>query len=451
MSSPEALVSTLQRLRVEEIGIEDRLRNQAAAHLHDLFVNADELVNQLHNWFIQHPDGTIRVNVKLLYEEVVDRHGKRDPARPRWVHLMRDTVRPQWSARGSLTFKEIVERGWGTEESIRVQLGTRPFSGELTSACLSRLMLHLSSRTVIEADPAHQWQAHSLGLCAGTLGLAVEAPVIACDPIGSISPQSPREELSEGELSGMLSSQMDDRVWKEYTEAVVRHLNEDDIGTDLRPLMQSIWIEWNTELGKSKSHGASFVRAMLATAEEWKRKGFDVAVRTGRLLVEELARATIVALAIAAALTAGGIPTSVGPEGTIENLRLGPISAHIVALAAASHPDDRKPWRLSDAPGAMFSEEAGITILGVVDASSSELYGLACEEVVPFHTSDAAAQNYHHTGRPFPLLTASPLFRVSIKKGLSAVQRYLSEALGMMNADLVKSLQEAVEGAPANG
>ncbi len=389
--------------------------------------------------------------MQLLYSEVIDRYGTRDPARPRWIHLTRDSVTPQWQARGPLALSEIVERGWGNSEGLRIQLGAQPFSGEPTSAALARLILHLSPRMVTEADDVDKWRSHSLGLCAGTLGISTEPPYITCIPIMSTSSQPPREEVSEQEFSMMLSKKMNDNVWEAYINAVAKHLSEDDIGSDLRPAMQKVWAVWNAVLNKSAPHQASFVRAMLATAEEWSRKGFDSSVRAGRLLIEDLARASLTALAIAATLEAGGIPANLGPDGSAENLHFGSVSAHIIALAAASHPSDRKPCRFSDAPGAMFLAETGITILGVVDASASDLYRLACGETVPFSASDAASQNYRHPGQPFPLLTAGPLFREALRTGLTAMRQHLAEALGLMDDDRAKGLREAIERATIYG
>src|SRR4051812_45889595 len=104
---------------------------------------------------------------------------------------------------------------------------------------------------------------------------------------------------------------------------------------------------------------------MLATVEESTRRGFDIAVRSGRLLVQDLARSTIIALATAAALSAAGVTVSLGAEGSLDTLRFGTVRSHVIALTAASHPDDRKPCKLSAAPAAMLSSEAGLAILAV--------------------------------------------------------------------------------------
>lgn len=99
--NPDTILPILQRLRVEELGLEERLRERAAAHLQDIFLNAEELVIQIHNWFLQHPDGAIVVNIPLLYEQVIDRHGRRDATRPRWIQLSRNAVKPQWTVQGA--------------------------------------------------------------------------------------------------------------------------------------------------------------------------------------------------------------------------------------------------------------------------------------------------------------------------------------------------------------
>jgi len=242
---------------------------------------------------------------------------------------------------------------------------------------------------------------------------------------------------------------MNDIVWNAYLSAVATRLIEEEIGADLRTAMQRLWLPWTNALSTAAQR-ARFVASMLATAEEWQRSGFDAAVRAGSSAVDQLARATLVALAMCASFDSGGIACSIRAEDSIQNLQLGGFSAHLMALSAASHPDDRRPWHISQAPAAMFRAESGMTILGVVDASTSELYRVACEDAVPFHASADASQNYHHTGQPFPILTASPLFYQALGKGLSAMRKHLAEALTQMNDDRVAGLSRAILEASTN-
>lgn len=451
-TSSDDLVAMLQRLAVHELGLEDALRDRAAAHLRDRFLNAKELVTQLHNWFVQHPDGTLLADVNVLYSEVIERYGKREPGSARWIHLSRSAGTPQWEARGTLPLGGLVSSTWGTQETIRVQLGTPPIHGEDASSTLCRLALHHSSRTIYEASEGFEWRAHSSQLCGGTLGEPSQPTELACAAAAGTPPHPAREKVTETRLGITLEDDMNQFVWSAYVAAVDRILREEEIEAALRTAMQAMWTSWNAALTDSASRRASFVSSMLATAEEWTRAGFDRRIRSGRRLIGELARTTLVALALAATFHAGGIDATVGEDGSIDTIRLGSVRAHAIALSAASHPSDRRPRRLSDAPWAMFSGEAGVAILGGIEASAHELFSVAREEAVPFYASPSASQNYHHAGGPFPFFTNSPPFRNALRKGIPGMQRHLLDILGRMHDQRVESLIDAVKGGlPAHG
>lgn len=448
---PGDIIATLQRLHVVDLGLEDRLRSQAVNQLQDLFTNAEDVVRQLHHWFLERPDGTIAVTLPLLYEHVIEPYGKRDPSRPRWIHLTRDAVKPQWQVRGPLAVRKLVEGAWGAAGRVRMELNAKPFGREATSACLARLMLHQSPGGVTEAD-APGWQAHSHALCAGTLGISASVPLLNCTPIGRTPVQGAREDVPESELAELLSSQMDTRVWDAYSDDVTQRLSETEIAADLRVGMQALWSAWHS--GLPPAQRAGFIRSMLATAEEARRDDFQATVRSGLLLVEQLARATIVALAIAATLRVGGISSRIASSSAdrgVDNLHLGTVVAHIIALNAASHPGDRRARPLSHDTGALLSHEAGMAILGAVEASSAQIFAVACQAAVPFHSSDVSSQHYHQAGRPFPILTAGPLFYDALRTGIAAMQQHLGQVLASMNDGLVSSLREAVEEKQTNG
>ena len=99
----------------------------------------------------------------------------------------------------------------------------------------------------------------------------------------------------------------------------------------------------------------------------------------------------------------------------------------------------------------MFASESGIAILGVVEASATELFDVAAADAGPFHTSDHASENFRHAGLPPPLLTASPKFVAAMARGVEAVRLYLSDVLHHMNDRRLQSLLSALEGASHNG
>ncbi len=445
-----AVVEALQRLWLHELGLETKLLSTAVSHLRDVFRNPEEVVKQLHNWFVQNSDGKLSIGIDLLYKEIVEVYGQRDPNRPTWIHLARNSA-TLWDVRGPLELDQVVRGAWGSQANVRLQLGAPPYRGDAASASLARLILHQSSRALTEAPSPAEWQRHGMDLCGGTLGKFPENPDLAFNTTATTPSIPPRAQVPASELAEKLASLMNDTVWSECASIVSRYLHEDDVADDLRTAMQSVWDEWGKTLAPSPTDRATFLRSMLATADEWTRTGFDVAVRTGRLRTEELARSTMVALAITATFKDGSVSVTLGASGGVDNLILGTVPAHVIALAAASHPTDRRPSRICDAPRAMLEKENGIAILASIGEAAEELFAVARLEGVPFHASDDAAQNYQHPGDPFPILTAGPLLRAAMKKGLAATKAHLARALGHMNDARINGLRQAIKRAPNGG
>lgn len=444
------VVATLQRLQVDEIGTEVTLLARAAAHLQELFTNSEEIVRRLHERFIQYPDGTIAVGINLLYEQVIDPWGKRDPTRAPWIHLTRHAVTSDWEARGPLAVDELVQRAWSSTANSRVQLASPPLVGDAASASVSRLLLHQPSRAAIEATHVAEWRGHVPSICGGTLGTSARTPTLNLALLTEAVAHHPaRDQKTEREFALALSNRMDATCWDSYVSAVSRRLHEDEIALDLRGAMQPLWTAWNAQLGHAPAR-AKFLQSMLATVEEWGRRGFERSARAGPLLIDDLARATLIALAIASTLSSPKVSVLLHLGDSEQNLSLGAVPVHVIALNAASHPDDRRPWTLSDAPGPFLSGEPGIAILGVIEASERDLYAVALESSVPFHASEAAAQNYRHIGPPRPVLTASPVLRAAMRTSISAVRTHVTEALARMNDARIQGLRQAVHGAPEN-
>lgn len=443
------IVTTLQRLHVKELGTEQTLLERAAHHLQDLFTNADEVVKQLHHWFIQYPDGRIVVDVSVLYREIIDKYAIRDGGRIPWIHVVRNRALPQWESHGLLGVDQLVERAWRGTDSTRIEIGAPPYDADPASCALGRLVLHASPRSTTSADGS-EWRAHCHRVCAGTLGASTAGPSLAFAPVPLAPNHPPREQVLEDAFARCLTEKMDSELWRAYVDAVARDLRAPEFAADLRTTMQQIWGTWVVSLSAS-NHRQSFLASMLATAEEWQRSGFDKAGRRGLHAVDELARSTITGLAVAAAFSAGGLSTELGADGVLENLRLGAVSGRIVALSAASHPDTRRPCRFTDSPAAMLAHEPGLTILGAIEASASELHQLACAEAVPFHAPDEAVENYRHVGRPSAILTCSPHLRAAMRLGIVAVQQHLGQALQRAHDDMLDSLRAAVQGAVPNG
>ena len=445
-----AVLTTLQHLHVEELGLEDALRARARAHLRDLFTNADEVVDQINSWFLNNPDGTVVVDVALLYERIVERVAKRDPARPRWIHLSRDPVRATWACRGPLAQEDLVTVSWDVGRG-RVQLGTPPRTGEAVSSALARLALHRVGSTSMEVSVADaaDWSQQSATLCGGTLGKSTTPVRFASNAASIETPaHAPRAETDTPTFAAQLNDAMDARVWTALVGAVDKRLVEEKLEQGLRSKMRATWTAWHACLDADSSRRASFLRSMLATVEEWGRNGFDASVRVGPELADDLARTTVVALAVAAAFDGSTMTVDVGAAGAINNLVLGEVRAHVVALSAASHPEERKPYPLTNAAGPMLAAETGIAILGVVNASASDLFDVAFEETVPFHASDLASQSFRHAGAPPPILTANPKFVAALSKGVEALRKHLAEVLGRMNDLRLESLRRALNGAP---
>jgi hypothetical protein len=203
-ATADSVVNALRRLWIHELGLEEKLLAGAVGHLQDVFLNPDEVAKQIHNWFVQNPEGAVRVDVGLLYAQVIDLYGKRDPSRPRWIHLARDPAKPQWDVRGPLGLDDLVDGAWGASSSVRVQLAAIPFKGDDASASLSRLVLHQSSRATIEAADPPEWQRHGMSLCGGTLGSVGESPDIAFATLSRVAGSKPfgrRRDAQDGKVT----------------------------------------------------------------------------------------------------------------------------------------------------------------------------------------------------------------------------------------------------------
>jgi hypothetical protein len=64
--SADVIVQALRRLWIHEMGLEEKLLAGTVGHLKEVFLNPQEVAKQLHKWFVQHPDGAIRLDVALL-------------------------------------------------------------------------------------------------------------------------------------------------------------------------------------------------------------------------------------------------------------------------------------------------------------------------------------------------------------------------------------------------
>ncbi|HEX3871455.1 MAG TPA: ABC-three component system protein [Pirellulales bacterium] len=449
-STPAAtIVAALEVLHVHELGSEEDLRRLANSHICDLFTNADEVVTQLHSWFLQHSDGLIRIDSTVLHAEVIDRHAKRDPARGRWVHFARSGS-SRWEARGPLATADVVERYWSGSENVRVQIGCKPFFGEEMTGPLARLMIHRSGGSTAEAADVVDWQSTAGRLCGETLGLTTDVLPLACGSAPATHPHPPRTDVTTTELANTLSTAMDDHVWCAFVAAVPQQLHDERCAADVRAAALMLWDRWLAQLAE-RAQRANLVCSMLMTAHESTRPGFDASVRSGRLLIPDLARAAAIALVIGVGFEAGGTNVAIALDGRPHNLILDTLSAHLIALTMASHPGDRRPCRLADDPAEMLAEETGMAILAGVQASATELYGIARDAALPFNASATATENLLHRGPPVLVLTASPHLLAAMRQSVDAVKQHVFGQLQQMTADRNNKMKRAVAEAVANG
>lgn len=444
-ASSETAVIALGKLFVRALGTEHVVRARAIAHLEDLFVNADEVVTQLHNWLLHHSDGLIRIDSNVLHEQVIDQHAKRDINRSRWVHLSRNDVTSRWEARGPVAFASVVESAWAGSGRVRVQVGSEPFLREEALAPLARLLIHRAPGSTAEAAHGSDWGNAANGLCGSTLGVASQGLPLSCSVAPTVHPHPPRSDQTVTEFAVGLTSAMDEHVWKELVAAVPKLLYADRLAEDVRSATLALWARWLLEL-KTPAHRANLCRSMLATAEESTRSGMDASVRSGPLLVNDLARAVEIALVMGVGLEAGGKTVAILPDGRPQNLLIENVRAHLIAVTIASHPRDRQPCRLAADPTEMLADETGIAILAGVDANAMELYGIACDAAVSFHASDASNSNLKHRGSPAPFLTASPGLMRAMNLSLNAVRQHVVDQLQQMAIHRANELRQAIAG-----
>lgn len=423
-ATPGAIVAILKRFHIEELGLEGDLRKRAANHLRDVFTNPEDVVGRIHDWFCQHPDGIIKIDVNLLYQQVVETTAKRMLGKSQWIYLRREPGTSQWNCEGPLPLSAVVETILKRKAPVSVRVHAEPHKGDLASRSLARLFLHYSTPCLTSVSTQWKWQTFAECLCGGTLGMtdAWTAPVLS--DLDERHAYPPREVFTEDDIAKRLHGRMDELLWDKYIEAVQQNLKDREIESDLRQQMQALWAAWLPKLNATPRR-AAFLESMLATVEEGRRDGFDVRLRNGPSACDELARATTNVLAIAAAFEAAGRPTIPKPINSEQTMSLGEFPAHVLALTCASHPKTRRPYRFCGDPEATLADERGITILATVEADPKAFHSYAAAARSPFHVVDAPSPPYNHQDPPCPVLTAGLDFSAAIKKGLPALRQHL--------------------------
>lgn len=448
--SDATIVEALQYLHIHRLGTEDELKRKAASHLSDFFANVDDVVTQLHAWFVQHSDGLIQIDSHLLHELVIEKHAKWHPSKGRWVHFSRRGT-TDWETRGPLPVEKVVDGAWGSAENVRIDVGSKPYAGDSMSSSLSRLLLHRTRSAYAGAADATEWQLAANDVCGGTLGVATDALPLACGAAPAAHPHPPRLDLTGVELADKLAKAMDRRLWTEFVEVVQKQLHECRCAADVRDATIKLWHSWQSDLPTPELR-AGFLRSMLATAEESSRRGLDASVRSGRLLIGELARATIIGLTVACGLAAVGRSAALAASGLpMQNYSIDGAAAHLIALHLASHPRDRKPCRIDEDPVEVLADERGTAILAAVGTGPAELYGLARDGALSLAASASASSGMTHRGPPPSVLTASPNLLHAMTQSLTAVGEYVAAVLDQMASDLRQQLQAVVAEAAANG
>lgn len=441
-------VATLKNLYVHELGTEEVVRARAVAHLNELFTNADEVVTHLQNWLVQHSDGLIQIDSNVLHAEVIDRYAKHAVGRGRWVHLCRGGT-SRWEARGPIALDQLVGSAWEELSNVRVQVGSQPFTGEQAVGPIARLLLHRAAGALAESAHGAAWRGTASKLAGETLGLTSGGLPLSCGPGPAAHPHPPRSDLTTAEFARELANSMDDYVWAALLNGVPAAIHAARCAADVRSAILSIWERWLLQL-TTREQRAALCCSMLATAEESMRVGLEPELRSGPLLVNELAQSMVIALALGVGFEAAGHNVDVRPE-RVRNLLIASRAAHLIAVPIASHPRDRQPCRFEDDPVEMLAPETGMTILAGVGASALDLYGIAREAAAPFHATDASSSSLKHRGLPEPLLTASAHLRQAMRHSVEAVRQHVVGQLQQMAKDRSTQLRDAVAGASTNG
>jgi len=243
---------------------------------------------------------------------------------------------------------------------------------------------------------------------------------------------------------------MDEHVWSQLLVAVPKALYATRCADGVRSAGLALWERWVVQL-TTREQRANLCRSMLVTVEESRRPGLDSAVRSGPLLISELAAGVTIALVIGVGFEAAGKSVTILPQGRPQNLLIATLSAHLIAVTIASHPHDRQPCRFADDPTDMLADETGMTILAGVEASAIDLYGIAREAAVSFLAADSSTSNLRHRGSPVPLLTASPRLRQAMTVSIEAVRQHVVDQLKQMADDRNNELKQVVAGAVTHG
>jgi hypothetical protein len=446
--TPQQMLDFLRRFFVERAGLEPEISGRAETHLSHAFLNTAELVRAIHAWLLQWPNGAILIDPPLLYDEILTAHGTRDPARPLWLELTRETGRPVWSARGPLSVEKLPEAVWAVNAAsapVRIGIAASPFQNDLATSAVVRLLVHRDAPVTVTLEAEHEWRAHAARLCGGTLGATDDELDLKCGRHPQRAATAASKSLDADAFAKLLEEAMLDIFWRTMSEAVDKKLMSMPIEQNLRKDMRSHWASWYRYLSTSAQERQRFLSSMAATAEELRRPGFDRTVRVGQVLVDRFAKTAIFALAVASVFIAGGTIVDLAVAGTDVSMRFGAEVAHLIAIGAASFPGSDLPRSFIDATalGSVLREEAGVVLLGGLEASPIEIYNFALESGLPYHASESLPERYGSVGRPPIVISPGLEISKAIAQGSEALRLSLLNALTHMEADLLGSLLRA--------
>jgi hypothetical protein len=443
-SDPSKLLGFVRQFYVDELGDDRTLQRTGERCLRSHFADPVDMFERLVSFFDKYPDGRIHVTYKVLADEVL---AGRLPAlgAPSWIDLRLNPAGTRWELRGTVGSKALVSSAWKCSRPTELHLSSTPVMNDEISVQLARLALHRSPLVTAVSERHQEWSLRIEDYCCGTMGHAQHAGIPSIHAgTAPTTPQEPMEQLEVAALLDHLTSTMDAVLWASLTDSVRLALRTLNLHPLLRSAMQSAWETWHSNLDADASMRSDFLARMLATRGEARRRHFRVATRLGLLAIPSLTNGLVMALALNAAFSAGGLPVLPSTREPTSNLAIGSFFSHVLAVALAHDERSAAVTSLAHHPSHCLSDESRTLILSLVHEEASQLLEFWRQDERKYSQADSSSTSYDKSGPEFPIITASASYIRSLEDGCNALREHLASVLKLIDDENYTSLARAV-------
>lgn len=453
----EQLRGFLRDLRLVELGGVEEIQKQGAQHLRATYENNEDLYNQIFGYLIKRVDGRFEFNYELLYNEVLRKHGQRDPAAKKWFRAQRDHIWAQWSITGTTSVADCISDCWGkTQAGVVLNLAASPVTeNDDAERALLRLAVHREEPSVVKVSASEEWNQHLDRRIGGTLGFAPNCK----QHFGCVDSQRARApvqttRVAPAVLADELNGEMDAHTADSLYKSVGKRLSDPkrffggEIEAGLLAKMTKVWSEWHTLFESDLALRNCFMRSLVATATEWFRQSHAREIRVGPKAVPAMAQAIIYGLTISSVLVSGDPSTIPADSRKGNNLQFGGSWSHLIALKFVSNESRQFGVNIDQAAVEFMADESGCAILAGTSTSSNDIVKLIEQSSAPFHVTEKSDAGFQDAYIYKPILTAELGLRLAMQLGHESVSKFLAEKFQDFAGTEIDQLKEAVETTP---